>query len=83
MYGWIESYLDELDSDTEDPEGRCRRRPRGGDPDMPGSLLGDLDRRQGSFHSSGRLDMGISSFLEGGSIIGRLRGWERKWGQKK
>ena len=45
---------------------------------MPGRVLGDLDRRQGSFHSSGRLDMGISSVLRGGSIIGRLgRGVER------
>lgn len=34
----------------------------------PGLLLGDFDLRQGSFHSSGLLGMGIISFLGGGSI---------------
>lgn len=60
----------------EEPEGLCRRRPRGGDP-SPGRLLGDLDRRHGSFHSSGRLITVTTSFFEGGSIGllgGTLRG---------
>ena len=65
------SYLEEFDRETEEPEGRCRRRPRGGEPN-PGRLLGDLDRRHGSFHSSGRLINGTISFFEGGSI-GLLR----------
>ena len=53
--------------DTEEPEGRWRRRPRGGEP-MGCRLRGDLDLRQGSFHSSGRLIMGMASFLGIGSI---------------
>lgn len=67
----VKYYLEELDRETEEPEGLCRRRPRGGDP-SPGRLLGDLDRRHGSFHSSGRLMTGTTSFFEGGSI-GLLR----------
>lgn len=61
------SYLDELERETEDPEGLCRLRPRGGEPMRPGLLLGDLDLRQGSFHSSGLLGSGTISFLVGGS----------------
>lgn len=66
------TYLEELDRETEEPEGLCLRRPRGGDP-RPGRLRGDLDRRQGSFHSSGRLITGAISFFKGGSM-GLLRG---------
>lgn len=45
----------------------------------PGLLLGDFDLRQGSFHSSGLLGMGIISFLGGGSIgpLGGMFGGER------
>lgn len=64
--------LEELDRDTEEPDGLCRRRPRGGDP-TPGRLLGDLDRRHGSFHSSGRLMTRTASFFKLGST-GLLRG---------
>ena len=73
LISWLKrrSYLEELDIETEEPEGRWRRRSRGGEPG-PGRLLGDLDRRQGSFHSSGRLMTGRSSFFKGGSI-GLLR----------
>lgn len=69
------SYLEELDRETEEPEGLCLRRPRGGDP-TPGRLLGDLDRRHGSFHSSGRLMTRTASFFRLGST-GLLRGAER------
>lgn len=68
--GW-RSYLEELDTEAEEPEGLCRRRPRGGDP-TPGRLLGDLDRRHGSFHSSGRLMTRTASFFMLGST-GLLR----------
>lgn len=60
--------LDELERETEDPEGLCLLRPRGGEPMRPGLLLGDLDLRQGSFHSSGLLGNEPISFLGGGSI---------------
>ena len=68
------SHLEELDRETEEPEGLCCRRPRGGDP-TPGRLLGDLDRRHGSFHSSGRLMTRTASFFRLGST-GLLRGAE-------
>lgn len=60
--------LDELERETDDPDGLCRLRPRGGEPMKPGRLLGDLDRHQGSFHSSGLLVTESMSFLVGGSI---------------
>lgn len=72
----MSSYLEELDRETEEPEGLCRRRPRGGDP-TPGRLLGDLDRRHGSFHSSGLLMTRMASFFKVGST-GLLRGAKRR-----
>lgn len=59
----VQSYRDELESDTDEPEGLCRLRPRGGDPVRPGLRLGDFDLRHGSFHSSGRFTMGTVSFF--------------------
>lgn len=68
----VKHYRDELESDTDEPEGLCLLRPRGGDPMRPGLRLGDLDLRQGSFHSSGRFAMGMVSFF-GCDSIGPLK----------
>ncbi len=80
LLSWQVSYLDELERETEDPEGLCLLRPRGGEPMRPGLLLGDLDLRQGSFHSSGLLGNEPISFLGGGSIgpLKRKRGFRRR-----
>ncbi len=80
ILSWQVSYLDELERETEDPEGLCLLRPRGGEPMRPGLLLGDLDLRQGSFHSSGLLGNEPISFLGGGSIgpLKRKRGFRRR-----
>lgn len=64
----IKHYRDVLESDTDEPEGLCRLRPRVGDPMRPGLRLGDFDLRQGSFHSSGRFTMGTVSFFGCNSI---------------
>lgn len=61
-------YRDEFEREMDEPEGLCLLRPRGGDPIRPGLRRGDFDRRQGSFHSSGRLIMGTVSFFGCDSI---------------
>lgn len=58
-------YLDEPDTETDEPDVLRRLRPRPGDAVETGLFLGDLDRRQGSFHSSARFTavVATASFL--------------------
>ena len=45
-------YLEELEAEADEADVFRRRRARLGETDIPSFFLGDLDRRQGSFHSS-------------------------------
>lgn len=45
-------YLEELEAEADEADVFRRRRARLGETDTPSFFLGDLDRRQGSFHSS-------------------------------
>lgn len=46
------SYLEELEAEADEADVFRRRRARLGETDTPSFFFGDLDRRQGSFHSS-------------------------------
>lgn len=45
-------YLEELEAEADEADVFRRRRARLGETDTPSFFFGDLDRRQGSFHSS-------------------------------
>lgn len=61
-------YLEELEAEADEAEVLRRLRARLGETDTPSFFLGDLDRRQGSFHSSARFTCGpteVVSFFGG------------------
>lgn len=61
-------YLEELEADADEAEVFRRLRARLGETETPSFFLGDLDRRQGSFHSSARFTCGptgAASFFGG------------------
>lgn len=63
-------YLEELEAEADEADVFRRLRARLGETDTPSFFLGDLDRRQGSFHSSARFTCGpaaAASFF-GGSV---------------
>lgn len=79
-------HLEEPEADAEEAEVFRRLRARLGETETPSFFLGDLDRRQGSFHSSALFDwaavMVAASFsFFGGSgwrleNKGELSSWE-------
>lgn len=71
-------YLEELEAEADEADVFLRLRARLGETDTPSFFFGDLDRRQGSFHSSARFTCGpveTASFF-GGSVC-RLKNTER------
>lgn len=74
-------HLEELEAEADEAEVFRRLRARLGDTDTPSFFLGDLDRRQGSFHSSARFTWGPTeapSFFGGSAWrLGTDRGWLR------
>ena len=61
-------HLEELEAEAEEADVFRRRRARLGETDTPSFFLGDLDRRQGSFHSSALFTWGpaaAASFFGG------------------
>lgn len=62
------SHLEELEAEADEADVFRRLRARLGETDTPSFFLGDLDRRQGSFHSSARFTCGpveVASFFGG------------------
>lgn len=82
-------YLEEPEPEADEAEVFRRLRARLGEADKPCFFLGDFDRRQGSFHSSARLEWDgvvvVASFSFFGGSGGRLEeegprtllGWEK------